>query len=210
MSQIMACRTTDGIVLGVDSKAVDVDPQGNVVHGTVERLFPLGPRAAVAAGGAPEGSEMAGMLRRFIAEENLVDITEIYTASLAFLSSRYAEFMRTICRVVPVDPIHQVHFILAGVSDQDPENPFKLYLLWTKKRHPQLDGDEIRHAFTVPRRMALEYRLNMMAQRGASTEEVLKEVRAAMEALTWYKEEVGPPYCFAVITKDAGYREVSS
>lgn len=210
MSQILVCRSKEGIVLGVDSKAVDVDLQGNVVHSVVERLFPLGTHAAVAAGGASEGAEMARMLSRFVAEENLSDVTEIYTTSLAFLSSHFTEFMRKMCRVVPVDPLHQVHFILAGLSDQDPQNPFKMYLLWTKKKHPQLDGDEIRHAFTVPRRMALEYRLNMMAQRGASTEEVLKEVRSAMESLTWYKEEVGPPYRFAVISQEQGYQEVSS
>lgn len=210
MSQILVCRSKNGIVLGADSKAVDVDLQGNVVHGVVERLFPLGPHAAVAAGGASEGAEMARMLSRFVAEENLTDVTEIYTASLAFLSSQFTEFMRKMCRVVPVDPLHQVHFILAGLSDRDTENPFKMYLFWTKRKHPQLDGDEIHHAFTVPRRMALEYRLNMMAQRGASTEEVLKEVRSAMESLTWYKEEVGPPYRFAVISKEQGYQEVSS
>jgi len=209
MSQLIACRSTEGIVLGVDAKAVDLDAQGREVHLTVERLFPLGLRAAVAVGGAPEGVEMARALSRFIADEKLETIEEIYSAGLAFLSSRYNEFMRAICRDVPVDPLHHVHFILAGVSGEDPENPYKLYLVWTKKKRPQLDGEEILHAFTVPRRMALEYRLSQMAQRGASAEEVLKEVRSAMESLTWYKEEVGPPYQFALITKD-GFRALPS
>ncbi len=209
MSQIIACVTREGIVLGVDAKAVDVDAQGNVIHSTVEWLHPLGTRAAVAAGGAPEGAEMARLLSRFIMEEKLQDISEIYPAALSFLASQFNEFLRKMCRVVPVDPMHQVHFILAGVSAQDPDDPFKLYLVWTKKKQPQLDGEEIRHAFTVPRRMALEYRLSQMAQRGATVQEVLQEVRSAMESLTWYKEEVGPPYRFAVLSKE-GFQEVPS
>lgn len=207
MSQLIACRSTEGIVLGVDAKAVDVDAQGRVVHLTVERLFPLGPRAAVAVGGAPEGVEMARALSRFVTEEKLETIEEIYSAGLAFLSSRFNEFMRAMCGGVPLDPMHYVHFILAGVSGQDHENPYKLYLVWTKKKRPQLDGEEILNAFTVPRRMALEYRLSKMAERDASAEEVLKEVRSAMESLTWYKEEVGPPYRFALVSKD-GFREL--
>ncbi|ROQ89885.1 Ntn hydrolase family protein [Desulfosoma caldarium] len=207
MSQIIACQTKEGIVLAVDAKAVDVDTQGNVIHSTVEWLHPLGPRAAVAAGGAPEGAEMARLLSRFVADEKLEDIADIYPAALSFLASQFNEFRRKMCRVVPLDPIHQVYFLLAGVSAQDPENPQKLYLVWTKKKQPQLDGEEIRHAFTVPRRMALEYRLSQMAQRGATVQDVLTEVRAAMESLTWYKEEVGPPYRFAVLSKE-GFREV--
>ncbi|MGQ9485554.1 MAG: hypothetical protein ACUVSA_11480 [Desulfosoma sp.] len=207
MSQIIACETKEGIVLGVDAKAVDMDPQGNVTHSTVEWLHPLGKRAAVAAGGAPEGAEMARLLSRFVAEEKLEDIAEIYPAALSFLASQFQDFRRRMCRVVPLDPMHQVYFLLTGVSAQDPENPYKLYLVWTKKKQPQLDGEEIRHAFTVPRRMALEYRLSQMAQRGASVQDVFKEVRAAMESLTWYKEEVGPPYRFAVLSMD-GLREL--
>lgn len=209
MSQIIAGQTKEGIVLAVDAKAVDVDMQGNIVHTTVDRLYPLGPRAAVAAGGAPEGAEMARLLSRFIAEEKLEEIEDIYPAALSFLSSQFNDFARKICRVVPVDPVHQIHFILAGVSLQDQENPYKLYLVWTKKKQPQLDGEEIRYAFTVPRRMALEYRLSQMAQRGATVDEMLQELRAAMESLTWYKEEVGPPYRFAVLGKE-GFREVPS
>lgn len=210
MSQLIVCRTRDGIVLGVDAKAMEVDAQGRVIHLTVERLFPLGPRGAVAAGGHPEGVETARALSRFVAEEKLEDMEDIYSAALSFLSSCSKESKGTTCQEDPAYPIHDVHFILAGISKEDRQSPYRIYLVGGKRERPQRDGEEIRRAYTVPRRVAFEYRLNMMAQRGASTEEVLREVRSAMEALTWYKEEVGPPYRFAVITKDAGYRDVSS
>ena len=44
---------------------------------------------------------------------------------------------------MPIDPIHQVSFILAGKTEKDQKMPFRLYYLWTKKKLPQIDGDEI-------------------------------------------------------------------
>ena len=41
--------------------------------------------------------------------------------------------MRKSCEVLPLDPIDQVHFVLAGRTGKTPEDPYRLYLIWTKE-----------------------------------------------------------------------------
>jgi hypothetical protein len=104
--------------------------------------------------------------------------------------------------MMPLDPIHQAYFILAGLSTTSQEDPYRMYLIWTKKKLPQLDGDEITTAFTIPRIIRLEYRLSRLCKENASIERVLGEVKSVMENLAASQDEIGGPFSFASITKD--------
>ena len=84
--------------------------------------------------------------------------------------------------------------------------PFRLYFLWTKKKLPQLDGDEISNAFSVPRRMGLEFQLNKMCKESAPLKEILKKMTEWMEQLKG-RGEVSGPFSFAMITQE-GYQSV--
>jgi hypothetical protein len=202
MSQLIVCRNMNGIVLAADSKALDfVSPEkGTEVE--ITRLLQLNKQTAILTGGAVEGYQMCKKLKSFVEDEKLRDIDEIYSATLPFLGSEYERFMRKECEMVPLDPLHHVHFILAGRSSKDAQDPYHLYLLWTKKKLPQLDGDEIGLAYSVPRRMGLEYRLNQLCKDNAALEEVLSVIRDTMEQLGQREDEVGPPYNYAIITKE--------
>jgi hypothetical protein len=202
MSQLVACRNAHGIVLATDSLALDLDAKGTLVPVKTERFLPLGDHGAILTGGAPEGTGMCRALKRFIAEEALRNVEDIYRAALPFLASEYELFMRKKCQVLPLDPLHHVHFILAGVSPEDSAQPYRMYLLWTKKSLPQLDGDEIGLAYTVPRRMGLEYTLGRLCKENKPIEEILPVVRKDMEKLGQEQEEVGPPFTYAVITRE--------
>ncbi len=207
MSQLIACRNEQGVVLAADSLAVDFDTKGTMIAVRTERLVPLTGDAAILTGGAAEGAGMCQALKRFIADEGLRDVQDIYRAALPFLASEYEQFMRKKCQVLPVDPLHHVHFILAGVDSKDSAQPHRLYLLWTKKSLPQLDGDEIGLAYTIPRRMGLEYTLGQLCRENKPLDEILRTVRKHMEALGQHQEEVGAPFTYAVITRD-GLRQV--
>jgi len=202
MSQLVACRNAHGIVLATDSLAMDFGATEPMVVVKTERFLPLGDHAAILTGGAPEGTGMCRTLKRFIAEEALRNVEDIYRAALPFLASEYELFMRKKCQVLPVDPLHHVHFILAGVSSQDSAQPYRMYLLWTKKSLPQLDGDEIGLAYTVPRRMGLEYTLGQLCKENKPLDEILPMVRKHMEKLGQEQDEVGPPFTYALITKE--------
>lgn len=207
MSQLISCQNANGIVLAADSKAVFFDPGGKMSYLKVERLVPLSQHTAVLTGGAAEGAEMCQTLKMFIADEGLNEIQDVYRAALPFLATEYEKFMRKECEILPIDPIHHVYFILAGHTTQDPQRPFRLYLIWTKKKLPQLDGDEISFSYTAPRIMGLEYRLNKLCQENSPLDHILSEIKKSMEEMAGTQEEVGPPFSYALITQE-GFRRV--
>ncbi|MGE5311266.1 MAG: hypothetical protein ACM3MN_05950, partial [Nitrospirota bacterium] len=112
MSQLIACRNAHGIVLAADSLALDLDRKEAMVPVKTERFLPLGDHAAILTGGASEGTGMCRALKRFVAEEGLHNVEDIYRAALPFLASEYELFMRKKCQVLPVDPLHHLHFII--------------------------------------------------------------------------------------------------
>jgi len=207
MSQLIAVKNANGIVVAADSKALDSDTSGNITEYSINRLIKLSDRTAILAGGAGAGENMCRALKEFITEERLRDVEAVYTAALPFLASEYQQFMRKTCEVLPFDPIHHIHFILAGYSGKNIRNPFQLYLFWTKKKLPQLDSEEITAAFSVPRLIRLEHRLNQMAHSDESLEKLYTEVRSGLERQAEVQEDVAGPMAYALITRDGFQRK---
>lgn len=207
MSQIVVCQNANGIVLATDGKAIDFDPQGEMIHLKVDRLIRLGQHTAILAGGAADGVQMCHALRNFVDEERLSDIEDVHGAALPFLGTEFERFMRKRCETLPVDPIHHVYFILAGCTDRDPQRPYRSYLLWTKKNLPRLDSDEISFAYTAPRIMGLEYRLGRLCGENSPLDRILSEIKKSMEKAAESQDEIGPPFSHAFITVD-GFRRV--
>jgi len=205
MSQIIAFKSEQGIVLASDGRAVDFKLGGGPFDLEVQRLFPLTSHSAVLTGGAAQGESICRSLKHFIVNEDLSDIEGIYQAVLPFLASEYEEYMRKNCEILPVDPIHQLYFMLAGYSPEDSASPFRLYLIWPKNKLPYLDGEEIASAFSVPRIMRLEYRLSEFSKKETPLDQVVEEVRKVLEAQAETQDEIAGPFAYATITKD-GYQ----
>ena len=206
MSQIVVAQSVHGIILAAENRAIQLNEKGEEVSFSVNRLIPLSSHCALIAAGAAEGIEMGNSLKHFIQGEGVKDIQDLYGAALAFLSTEYERFMRKKCELLPIDPIHHVSFVLAGRTEKDKENPFRLYYLWTKKKLPQLDGDEISTAFSLPRRMGLEYQLNQLCKKGTSLEEILAKVKEGIEKLK-AQGEVKAAFSLAKITRE-GYQDL--
>lgn len=202
MSQLIACKAREGIVFAADGKAVDVDLNGNLIELRVERLHQVSEFAAIMNGGAAAGEAMCRSLKRFVDDENLLYVDDIYKAALPFLATEYERFMRRTCEIQPIDPIHQVTFILGGYARSEPDHPFHLYLLWTKRKMPLLDSDEISTSFSVPRIIKLEHRLHQIVQHDGELDQVITVVRHEMERLAEIDEEVSEPLSYAYITRD--------
>jgi len=207
MSQIIVAQNVHGIVLAGENRAIQLDEKGNEISLQINRLLPLTSHCAFLTAGAAEGTEMGNALKNFLQGEKLNDVQDIYGAALAFLSTEYERFMRKRCELLPVDPIHQVSFVLAGRTERDQVMPFRLYFLWTKKRLPQLDGEEISQAFSLPRRMGLEFQLNKMCKENAPLKEMVKKMVEGMERLK-SQGEVSPSFSFAMITRE-GYQSLN-
>ena len=207
MSQIIACRNDSGIVLAADSNAIDFDSKSGVIDLKINRMQQLTPNTAIVTGGAVEGENMCRALKTFIADENLTDIEAVYNAALPFLASEYEHFMRKKCSFLPIDPVHQVHFILAGYSPDNAAKPFQLYLLWTKMKLPQLDGDEISSAYTVPRLIRLEHRLSQLSKKNKPLDDILMAIRSQMEKQAEADDDISGPFSYAVI-KRGGFQKI--
>jgi len=207
MSQIIVAQNIHGIVLAVENRIVQLDEKGEEAILEVNRLIPIATHCALLASGAAEGTDMGRLLKDFIREEKITDVQDIYGASLPFLSTEYERFMRKKCELLPIDPIHQVSFILAGRTERDREMPFRLYFFWTKKKLPRLDGEEISYAFSLPRRMGLEFQLNKMGKENAPLGEILKKVAEGMEHLK-ARGEVSSFLTYATITQE-GFQSVN-
>jgi hypothetical protein len=207
MSQIIVAQNVHGIVLAGENRAIQLDEKGNEISLQINRLLPLFPHCALLISGSAEGRDMGSALKNFLVEEKLNDVQDIYGAALAFLSTEFERFMRKKCELLPVDPIHQVSFVLAGRTERDRVMPFRLYFLWTKKKLPQIDGDEISNAFSLPRRMGLEFQLNKMCKEDAPLKEILKKMTEGMEQLK-SKGEVSGPFSFGMITQE-GYQSLN-
>ncbi len=207
MSQIIVAQSIHGIILAVEKRAIQLNERGEEVSLTVDRLIPLAPACALIAAGAVEGVEMGNSLKEFLRGEGLTDVQDLYGASLAYLATEHDRLMRKKCEILPIDPIHHVSFILAGKTAQDKGKPFRLYYLWTKKRLPQLDGDEIGHAFCLPRRMGLEYQLNQMGKANASLEELVAKVKEGIDKFR-VQGSVSGPFSWGRIT-GAGFESLA-
>jgi hypothetical protein len=207
MSQIIVAQNVHGIVLAAENRGIQLDARGEEVPLQIQRLLPLTTHSALVAMGAADAVDMGNALRLFIRDEKIDDVQDLYGATLAFLSTEYEKFMRKKCELLPIDPIHQISFILAGKTGKDPAMPFRLYFLWTKKKLPQLDGDEISHAFSLPRRMGLEFQLNKLCKEEASLKVILGKIQEGIKGLK-EKGEVGSSFSYATITGE-GYQSVN-
>lgn len=199
MSQLIACKTPKGVIMGADSKAIDIDANGNLIQLKVDRLHQLSQYAAILNGGSASGEAMCQALKNFVAEENLNYVDEIHQAALPFLATEYDRFMRRNCEIQPIDPVHQVNFILGGYTPRDAKNPFQLYLLWTKRKLPLLDSDEIGVAFSVPRIIKLEHRLYQFAAQNADLDKLVTEIRRGLETQAEINDEVSEPLNYAAV-----------
>lgn len=207
MSQLIAFKNQSGILLAADSRAPRFTLDGEVDWQEVQRFQTLGKGAAILAGGAPEGTKMAADLAELVETESVTGVDEIYALALPFLTSAYTDFMRKECEFVPLDPLHHVFFILAGRTSANADDPFRMYLIWTRRKLPQLDADEIDTAFTTPRLIGLEARLSRLSRENADLDTVLPDIRGAMETQAGRNEEIAPPFVYARITRDGVRRE---
>lgn len=97
MSQIIACKSEEGIILASDSKAIEIDLQGNLAEHRIKRLLQLTPYSAILTGGAMQGATMCESLKDFLDQEKLEDIEDVCQVALPFMASEYKEFMRKNC-----------------------------------------------------------------------------------------------------------------
>jgi hypothetical protein len=204
MTQALAGFNEHGIVLATDSRATRFDSGGRPEVFSVNKLLPLDSSCALLSGGAGVSVPLSLALRRMIARHpGRLDLEEIVQFALPFLSQGYARHLE---RHGPeAEGFRRLYFILAGYSKDRPPPGFGLFLLGSEENELPLQLIPVHNVVVMPRHLGMEMRLFQALNRGASLEEILGLSRDFLEKMADLKEEVGPPYYFATITRQ-GYK----
>jgi hypothetical protein len=207
MTQALAAFDEHGMVLATDSRATRFDPAGHPEVFEVKKLFPLGPHCAILSGGAGVSVPLSLELRRVLARHRgLLDPGEIAQFALPFLSQGYGRHLE---RHGPEPPgFRRLYFILAGYSEELPPPGFSLVLLGSEENELPLKVIPVGRVVVMPRNLGMEMRLFKAASREAPLAELLKMSQEFLEKQAALKEEVGPPFYFATLTRE-GFQPVT-
>jgi hypothetical protein len=200
MGQLIACATSEGVLLASDSRAEFFEPDGTEKFITLNRFIPVAAHAVLASAGAVEGHDLCRDFAAFAQDEGLKDIDALMDAAMPFFTSRYDEVMRKMCEKLPVDPLHNMYLVLAGYAANQPEHPARLFIIWNRPKPPKIEFNQVTNIFTLPRRMGLEFKLSQMVAKKAPLAEIVAVAKAAMDKLAGQDEYIGPPFHFHTVT----------
>jgi hypothetical protein len=201
MGQLIACATTQGIVVGSDSRVEFFDADGTVRFITQDHLIPVTSHAVLAAAGAWEARDICQEFAEFAKAEKLTDLDALVQAAIPFFTGKYDEILRKLCTVIPPDPIINMYLLLAGYSPKTPDNPYRMFIIWDRPKPPKIEYNQVTHIFTLPRRMGLEYTLNSLVAQNAPLARVVETAKSSMDKLAARDEGLGPPYRYLTVTE---------
>ncbi len=206
MTQALAGMNEHGIVLATDSRATRFDDAGQPEIFNVNKLFALDRRTAILSGGAGVSVPLSLALRQQIARHpGTLSFEELVEFALPFLSRGYEGHLEN--HGLEAAGFRRIYFILAGYIPNAPPPLFKLVLLGSEENELPLKRIQIGNVVVMPRNLGMEMRLFKALNQGADLEDVLHLSRDFLHNMAAVKEEVGPPFHFAIITS-RGYQPV--
>jgi len=204
VTQALAGFNANGLFLATDSRATRFDAAGHAEAFNVPKLFPLGPRCAVLSGGAGVSVPLSqGLVRMLQRHPSPLAPEEIAHFALDFLSQGYARHLE---QYGPEpEGFRRLYFILAGYDPDKPPPGYQLFLLGSEENELPLRLIPVGNLVVMPRNLGMEMRLFKGLAASLTIDELLEMSKEFLEKQAELKEEVGPPYYYATITKD-GYR----
>jgi hypothetical protein len=208
MTQALAAFNEHGIVLATDSRATRFDAGGQPEVFNIEKLVPLGQYCAILSGGAGVSVPLSLALRRMLARHRgYLAPEEIAQFALPFLSQGYGRHLEK--HGPEAQGFRRLYFILAGYSPESPPPGFALALLGSENNELPLRVIPVRQVVVMPRNLGMEMRLHQAVTQGTPLERLLAMSKEFLEKMAALKEDVGPPFYFATITRE-GYRPVTA
>jgi hypothetical protein len=206
MTQALAGLNDHGIVLATDCRATRFDAAGQPEIFTVNKLLALDRRSAILSGGAGVSVPLSFALRRQIARHpGPLKFEELVEFALPFLSRGYERHLEK--HGPEAAGYRRIYFILAGYTPDDPPPHFTMVLLGSEENELPLRRIQIGNVVVMPRNLGMELRLFKALNQGADLEDILHLSRDFLKSLAAVKEEVGPPFHFAIITS-RGYQPI--
>jgi len=206
MTQALAALNEHGIVLATDSRATRFDAAGQPEIFNVNKLFALDRHTAILSGGAGVSVPLSLGLRRQIARHpGPLSLDGMVEFALPFLSRGYERHLES--HGPEAEGFRRIYFILSGYIPYGPPPLFKLVLLGSEENELPLKRIQIGNLVVMPRNLGMEMRLFKALSQGADLEAILHLSRDFLTNMAAVKEEVGPPFHFAIITS-RGYQPI--
>ncbi len=199
MGQLIACATSEGVLVASDSRAVYFEPGGEERYITLERLVPVTSHAVLASAGNWEAQDICKDFAAFAHAEGLTDIDAMVEAAIPFFTSRIDEILRKMCETAPPDPIINMYLLLAGYAGTPKGHESRLFVIWDRPKPPKIEYNQVTDIFTLPRRMGLEYKLNQLVRQKASLSQVAQVAKTEMEKLAGQDDLIGGPFHYWII-----------
>ncbi len=221
MTQIIACSTTEGIVLATDSRATWFDETGKRKHFSFRKLLRLTPHSALLSAGAGIGVKMSLAFQDFLQRRGAETIEDVAHMALFFFNDQYGKHLgqREVSHAFPrlmfdetsedALPLNEVYLILAGYSFRDRAQPFSLYLFSSEGEGTTINALPTSQIIVLPRSLSMERKLVTQREAGSSLGPLLALCESFLKRRSGEGEEVGPPFYFATITP-FGYKEISA
>jgi hypothetical protein len=221
MTQIIACSTSEGIVLATDSRATWFGEAGKRRHFSLKKLLRLTSHSALLSAGAGFGVEMSLAFQDFLQRRGTEAIEEIAHLALFFFTDRYGK--RLSQREMPRGPsspmldqtsgdalpLNEVYLILAGFSFRNRAQPYHLFLFSSEGDGTAIKVLPTSQIIVVPRSLSMERKLVIQRETPSPLGSFLTLCHSFLNGRSAEGEEVGPPFYFATITP-LGYKEISA
>lgn len=197
MSQLVACLCKDALVLAADRRVVAERGGVETVH-SLQKLFSLGPAAAVATSGAAVGVAVSRTLSRLLARRAALPAEELVAYALAVFQGEYQEFQEQGAAWFDAHPeAHRLSYVLIGSRDPGYAPSFAFFA-------SEAHGEPYRRLptgaiLTAPRRLGLEGRLGRLLATGATTDEVRATILSGLRLIASKEDAVAPPFDLAAI-----------
>jgi hypothetical protein len=206
MTQTLAGLNEQGIVLATDSRATRFDAEGQPEIFTVNKLFALDRHSAILSGGAGVSVPLSMALRQQITRHpGSLEMEEMVEFALPFLSRGYARHLDE--HGPEAEGFRRIYFIMAGYAPHSPPPHFEMVLLGSEENELPLRRIQVGNVVVMPRNLGMEMRLFKALSQGADLMEILHLSRDFLENMAALKDEVGPPFHFAIITP-RGYQPI--
>jgi hypothetical protein len=207
MTQALAGFNENGIVLATDSRATRYTDGGGQEYFSVEKLYPIGKHMAILSGGSGVSVTLSLALRhQLIRREGLWDIDEIVVFATDFLSRGYGHHLEQ--HGPDREGLRRIYFILSGIFPDLPPPGHQLILLGSEENELPLRRIEVGNAVVMPRNMGMEMRLSRTLSQNGPLDEILQMSRDFLQKMSNIEEAVGPPFFFATLTRESGYRKI--
>ncbi len=199
MTQILIHRTTEGIVLATDSRAVAFSSGGDepAEHLQVRKIFHPLPHVILVTGGAGYGIWLCEGLGEHLARHGLNDVDLAAEAALPFLKPLADALKKKHPPSIDQPHLDRVYVIVAGIHETEGGEPsVDVRLFASEQTSDPLHAIEIGRVATIPRQVTFEYRLSRLDPAEANPEAVERMFERFLRDLSEMDDDVGPPFHF--------------